>query len=133
MNNLVKYGISFGCIVGMFILATAFHHVDATSGGIVGDATQIMFVSSTTGLVVYAIALVLIIVSSAFGRKVVGKPLTGLASWALAIIRVLASLAIISGGTSIYLFESKFLQFVQLILPISVIAIQSSMSSTRND
>lgn len=133
MSNIVKYGISFGCVVGIFILATVFHSFEAVSGGIIGDATQIMFVNTTTGLAVYAIAFVLIIISSIFGRRVVGVPLTALASWALAIIRVIASLAIISGGTSIYLFESKFLQFAQLLLTISVIAIQSFMTSTNKD
>lgn len=134
VNKIVRYSISFGVgFLGLLILATVLHKIEATPGGIIGNETQIQFINPSTGFIVYVVALIMIFVSSVLGRKTVGDPITALVSWVIAVFRIIGSLALISGGACIYIFENKLFQYFQLFLPILVIGIQYSLSSARRD
>ena len=134
MSKYIRYAISFGVgFLFLLIAATILHKLPTTPGGVLNGETQIQFIDATSGMFIYVFSLIAVFASSILGRKVAGKPLTNLASWALAVLRVIGTLALISGGTSIYLFERKFLQFVQLFFPIAVIGIQVSLESVRKD
>ena len=99
VNKIVRYSISFGVgFLGLLILATVLHKIEATPGGIIGNETQIQFINPSTGFIVYVVALIMIFVSSVFGRKTVGDPITALVSWVIAVFRIIGSLALISGG-----------------------------------
>jgi len=114
---IINYCISFALIILVFIVATLTHKLDVTGGNVISEQTQVLFIPTNSGLVYYAVALVTVIISSFFGRRTNGIPATGLLSFALVLVRVVACFAMISAGASLYLFEGKAMQIMQLVFP----------------
>ena len=124
MNKIVRYGLCAGSLLFMFVVATILHKTDVTSGGILNETTQIMYMETGKGILCYLLALILAIVSAVTSRKIINKPLTGLLSWVTTVIRTVASLALVSGGVNIFVFERKTLQFMQLLFVLLMICLK---------
>ena len=122
LNKIFKWGIIGVMSIVPFIIATAFHRLTSfESGGIIDDVTQIQYIPSFVGICVFGFCLVLSIVTSFMSRGLTGMLSGKLLSIGFCIIRFIGVLSLISGGTSIYIFHSKFGQVIQLLVVLAVI------------
>lgn len=122
LNKIFKWGIVGVMSIVPFIIATAFHRLTSfESGGIIDDVTQIQYIPSFVGICVFGFCLVLSIVASFMSRGLTGMLSGKLLSIGFCIIRFIGVLSLISGGTSIYIFHSKFGQIIQLLVALAVI------------
>lgn len=122
LNKIFKWGIVGVMSIVPFIIATAFHRLTSfESGGIIDDVTQIQYIPSFVGICVFGFCLVLSIVTSFMSRGLTGMLSGKLLSIGFCIIRFIGVLSLISGGTSIYIFHSKFGQVIQLLVVLAVI------------
>lgn len=124
MNKFTRWMIAMGGIIMTLCIASNLHRGDLSSGGILNDTTQIMFLNSGKGLLCYLLIFVSLCLSAVGSRRVKGDILSSVLSWLFTTGRTIAALAVISAGTSIYVFEGKFLQIMQLLFVIIAFALQ---------
>lgn len=124
MKKFIRWGISAGASLLMFIVATAFHKLETIPDHIIDGETQVLKLtenSNTAGVFMLIIMLVLMGIGGIFGAKERGSIVSLFASVGLGITRVLAMLSMISYSTNIVMFESKEWQIVQFFLVIGAI------------
>jgi hypothetical protein len=127
MNKIVRFAISAGTTLTIFVIAARLHGMEMTTGSILNNATQLQFIPTNPGILMYAIAMVLMLVSTWFGRRSKLDIVSGLSSYAIWIVRIIAMLAMVSGGVSIFVFSSKIGQIIQLLCVVATICVQFAM------
>lgn len=124
MNKFIRWGISGATTLAMFILATAFHKLETIPTGIIDDTTQVFTLTKEAqgaGVLSMVIMLLLIFVGGIFGARERGGVISIVASIGLGLTRVIATMAMVSYGANIIMFEGKLLQLAQLGLVICAI------------
>lgn len=124
MGKIIRWIISGAVTLTMFILATAFHKLDSIPTDIIDETTQVLTLtkdSQGTGVVIVLAMFILLFVGGIFGARERGGIVSIVASIALGITRVFATLSMISYDVNIVMFDNKLLQFLQLALVICAI------------
>ena len=124
MRKIIRWVISGAVSIAMFILATTFHKLETIPTNIIDETTQVLTLakeSQGVGVVMLLAMLVLVFIGGIFGARERGGIVSIVASIALGITRIFATLSMISYDSNIVMFEGKLLQFMQLGLVICAI------------